>query len=68
MDQRSFATPHGFSQLTTSFIVSESLGIHHTLFVRFLFLFTFILSTLFYSRVRHSNLFLVNKFTNIKPS
>ena len=30
MDQRSFATPHSFSQLTTSFVVSESQGIHHT--------------------------------------
>jgi hypothetical protein len=30
MDLRSFATPHSFSQLTTSFVVSESLGIHHT--------------------------------------
>jgi hypothetical protein len=29
-DQRSFATPHSFSQLTTSFVVSESLGIPHT--------------------------------------
>ena len=30
-DQRSFATPRSFSQLTTSFVVSESQGIHHTL-------------------------------------
>ena len=30
MDLRSFATPHSFSQLTTSFVVSESQGIHHT--------------------------------------
>ena len=29
MDLRSFATPHSFSQLTTSFVVSESQGIHH---------------------------------------
>ena len=54
-DQCSFATPRSFSQLTTSFIVSESLGIHHTLLFYFLFLFTFFISTLFYSRVRHSN-------------
>nr|AOE10195.1 hypothetical protein [uncultured bacterium] len=31
MDQRLFAPPHSFSQLTTSFVVSESLGIRHTL-------------------------------------
>lgn len=30
MDLRSFATPHSFSQLTTSFVVSDSQGIHHT--------------------------------------
>src|SRR5690606_6937199 len=30
-DQSSFATPRSFSQLTTSFVVSESLGIPHTL-------------------------------------
>ncbi len=29
-DQRLFAPPRSFSQLTTSFVVSESLGIHHT--------------------------------------
>ena len=29
-DQRSFAPPRSFSQLTTSFVVSESLGIPHT--------------------------------------
>ena len=30
-DQRLFAPPRSFSQLITSFVVSESLGIHHTL-------------------------------------
>ena len=30
-DQRSFAPPRSLSQLTTSFVVSESLGIPHTL-------------------------------------
>ena len=30
-DQSSFATPRSLSQLTTSFVVSESLGIPHTL-------------------------------------
>ena len=29
-DQRSFAPPRSFSQLTTSFVVSESQGIHRT--------------------------------------
>ena len=29
-DQRLFAPPRSFSQLITSFVVSESLGIHHT--------------------------------------
>ena len=29
-DQRSFAPPHSFSQLITSFVVSESLGIPRT--------------------------------------
>jgi hypothetical protein len=33
MDQRSFAPPHGFSQLTTSFIASESLGIPRMPFI-----------------------------------
>jgi len=36
MDLRSFAAPHSFSQLTTSFIASESLGIHHAPLFRFL--------------------------------
>ena len=35
-DQRSFATPYGFSQLTTSFVYSKSLGIRHTPLFRFL--------------------------------
>ena len=36
-DQCSFATPHSFSQLTTSFVVSKSLGIPRTpLFASFL--------------------------------
>jgi hypothetical protein len=30
-DQRLFAPPRSFSQLITSFVVSESLGIPHTL-------------------------------------
>jgi hypothetical protein len=30
MDQSSSAAPHSFSQLGTSFIASESLGIPHT--------------------------------------
>ena len=34
-DQGSFAPPPGFSQLTTSFVSSKSLGIHHTPFFRF---------------------------------
>jgi hypothetical protein len=53
MDQRLFATPHSFSQLTTSFVVSESQGIHHTpLFASYsclplivLLFFTLVLST-----------------------
>ena len=32
-DQNLFAAPRSLSQLTTSFVVSESLGIHHTPFV-----------------------------------
>ena len=35
-DLISFANPRGFSQLTTSFVASKSLGIPHTLFFRFL--------------------------------
>lgn len=34
-DQRSFAPPRCFSQLTTSFVASESQGIPHAPFVRF---------------------------------
>jgi hypothetical protein len=34
-DQRSFAPPRCFSQLTTSFVASGSQGIPHTLFLRF---------------------------------
>ena len=30
VDQRLFAPPHSFSQLIASFVVFESLGIHHT--------------------------------------
>ena len=33
MDLRVFAPPHGLSQLITSFIASESLGIPHTPFL-----------------------------------
>ncbi len=41
MDLRSFATPHSFSQLTTSFVVSESQGIHHTpLFASYSYVFS----------------------------
>ena len=40
-NQQSFALPPGFSQLTTSFIVSESLGIPRTPFVYFL-VFTYL--------------------------
>ena len=40
VDQDLFAAPHNFSQLITSFIASESLGIRHTLLVTFLFAFT----------------------------
>ena len=36
-DQRSFAPPRSFSQLTTSFIASLSPGIHHSLFSFFFF-------------------------------
>ena len=35
-DQVSFANPRSFSQLTTSFIASKSLGIPHTPFYTFL--------------------------------
>ena len=35
-DRRLFAPPRSLSQLTTSFIVSESQGIHHTLLITFL--------------------------------
>lgn len=38
MDHRSFASPHSFSQLTTSFIVSTSLGIPRTPFFASFFL------------------------------
>ena len=34
-DQRSFAPPRGFSQLITSFVASESLGIRHAPFLTF---------------------------------
>ncbi len=34
-DQRSFAPPRGFSQLITSFVASESLGIRHAPFFTF---------------------------------
>ena len=45
MDLRSFATPHSFSQLTTSFVVSESQGIHHTpLFASYSYLFSDIIN------------------------
>ena len=37
-DQRLFAPPRGFSQLITSFVALESLGIPHTLLVTFFFL------------------------------
>ena len=48
MDQRSFATPHSFSQLTTSFVVSESQGIHHTpLFASYSYLFSVINTRIF---------------------
>ena len=36
-DQFSFANPRDFSQLTTSFFASKSLGIPHTLFITFFF-------------------------------
>ena len=39
-DYRSFAPPRSFSQLTTSFVASESLGIRHTPLVRFLLFIT----------------------------
>ena len=45
MDHRSFASPHSFSQLTTSFIVSTSLGIPRTPFFASFFLL-FLLSLL----------------------
>ena len=35
-DQLVFANPRGFSQLTTSFVAFESLGIPHLLFLTFL--------------------------------
>ena len=45
MDLRSFATPHSFSQLTTSFVVSDSQGIHHTpLFASYSYLISTIIS------------------------
>jgi hypothetical protein len=39
MDLSSFAAPHSFSQLTTSFVVSESQGIPRVLLFRFLIYF-----------------------------
>ena len=39
-DLRSFAAPRSFSQLTTSFVASKSLGIHHAPLFRFLFILT----------------------------
>ena len=47
-DQWIFAPPRSFSQLITSFIASESLGIHHTPFIIY---FNFIL--LAYSEIIH---------------
>ena len=46
-DQRSFAAPLSFSQLTTSFVASESLGIHHALLFHFLLLILFTSLSLF---------------------
>ena len=40
-DQRPFASPRRFSQLTTSFVVSKSQGIRHTPFVCFHTSFSF---------------------------
>ena len=46
-DHVSFANPRGFSQLTTSFFASKSLGIPHTPFL------TFLLSTHAYCHVQN---------------
>jgi hypothetical protein len=48
-DQRLFATPRSFSQLTTSFVASESLGIPRMPF------FCFLLDTLNRLRVSHAS-------------
>ena len=42
-DQRSFAPPRSLSQLTTSFIASESQGIRHTLLITFFLLYLLII-------------------------
>jgi hypothetical protein len=42
-DRKLFAPPRSFSQLVTSFIASESLGIHHTPLIYFLLLVTIFL-------------------------
>jgi hypothetical protein len=46
MDQSLFAAPHSFSQLTTSFVVSESQGIPRTLLFASLFYLYFLTSQL----------------------
>ena len=41
-DQYLFAVPRGFSQLSTSFLVSKSLGILHPLFFASLYLIAYL--------------------------
>ena len=63
-DRRLFAPPRSFSQLITSFLASESLGIHHTPLVTFLIAALAALYSVFFS------LFIVNmskNFTRHKP-
>jgi hypothetical protein len=55
-DQRLFAPPRIFSQLTTSFVVSGSQGIPHALLFHFLFL-----SPMTYFNYQHRSLVILNK-------
>ena len=64
-DQRLFAPPRSLSQLITSFIASESQGIHHTLLITFLLIsytFASIYAThsLYFLSICQRTLFLLN--------
>ena len=66
-DLRSFAAPHSFSQLTTSFVASKSLGIHHAPFFRFLFILRLFAFLYLFSIIRLSALSLVHPLLSTYP-